>query len=494
MSPSRTFPIVQAGSRGDTLSLVAHPIAMPRLHSPEYRAALAIAQRLRELGYAAYFAGGCVRDLLLGRTPQDFDIATSATPDMVQSAFPRTEAVGAHFGVILVIDEVDGRRVATEVATFRSDGAYSDGRRPDAVRFSTDPAEDVQRRDFTINGLLLDPIAFERGAPLPDCIFDVVGGQEDLKAGIIRAIGEPSLRFAEDKLRMLRAVRFAARLGFTIEPQTFKAIQEQAASIHQVSCERTRDELTKILIEGAARRGFELLDETGLLVQVLPEVARLKGVEQPPQFHPEGDVWMHTLMLLEHLPAGASTTLAWGMLLHDIGKPATFTLPDPKRPGDRIRFNGHVDVGVAIARSILNRLRFSNEECTQILALIKHHMQFGDVQRMKQSTLKRFLRLPRFDEHLALHYADVMSSHGMLGAYEYAKESYGRLGDDEIKPRLLVTGEDLIRMGYKPGPRFREMLTAAEDAQLEGAVTTREAALSFVRERFGEPELEQVRS
>ena len=467
---------------------------MPRLHSPEYRAALAIAERLSELGHAAYLAGGCVRDLLLGRTPEDFDVATSATPDVVQSAFPRTEAVGAHFGVILVIDEIDGRRIATEVATFRSDGAYSDGRRPDAVRFSTDPAEDVRRRDFTINGLLLDPIAFEHGDPLPECIFDLVEGQRDLKAGIIRAIGEPSLRFAEDKLRMLRAVRFAARLGFEIEPRTFAAIQDQAASIHQVSCERTRDELTKILTEGAARRGFELLDETGLLVQVLPEVSRLKGVEQPPQFHPEGDVWLHTLMLLEHLPVGASTTLAWGMLLHDIGKPATFTPPDPKRAGDRIRFNGHVDVGVAIARTILNRLRFSNEECTQILELIKHHMQFGDVQRMKQSTLKRFLRLPRFDEHLALHYADVTSSHGMLDMYEYAKENYERLGEDEIKPRLLVTGEDLIRLGYKPGPRFREMLTVAEDAQLEGTVTTREAALSLMRERFGEPDVQQVRS
>ena len=467
---------------------------MARLHSPEYSAAFAIAQRLRELGHAAYFAGGCVRDLLLGRTPQDFDVSTSATPDVVQSLFARTEAVGAHFGVILVIDEIDGRRIATEVATFRSDGAYSDGRRPDAVQFSSDPAEDVQRRDFTINGLLLDPFAFERGESLPNCVFDVVGGQADLKAGIIRAIGDPSLRFAEDKLRMLRAVRFAARLGFTIEPRTFAAIRKQGASIRQVSCERTRDELTKILTEGGARCGFELLDEPGLLIQVLPEVSRLKGVEQPPQFHPEGDVWVHTLMLLEHLRAGASTTLAWGMLLHDIGKPATFTPPDPKRPGDRIRFNGHVDIGVAIARSILNRLRFSNDECTQILELIKHHMQFGDVLKMKQSTLKRFLRLPLFDEHLALHYADVMSSHGMLDMYDYAKENYERLGENEIKPRLLVTGEDLIRAGYKPGPRFREMLTAAEDAQLEGVVTTREAALGLVRERFGKPEPQQVRS
>jgi poly(A) polymerase len=468
---------------------------MPRLNIPEYRAALAIAKRLRGAGHAAYFAGGCVRDLLLGRTPQDFDVATSATPHIVQATFPRTEAVGAHFGVILVIDELDERRIATEVATFRSDGAYSDGRRPDAVRFTTDPAEDVQRRDFTINGLLLDPIAFERGDPLESCVFDVVGGQEDLKGGIIRAIREPSLRFAEDKLRMLRAVRFAARLGFAIEPRTFAAIRDQAASVRQVSCERIRDELTKILTEGAARRGFELLDETGLLEQVLPEVARLKGVEQPPQFHPEGDVWVHTLMLLEHLPVGASCTLAWGMLLHDIGKPATFTPPDPNRPGDRIRFNGHVDVGVAISRAILNRLRFSNDECDQILALVKHHMQFGDVQRMKQSTLKRFLRLPQFDEHLALHYADVMSSHGMLGMYDYAKENYERLGADEIKPRLLLTGEDLIAAGYRPGPRFREMLTAAEDAQLEGAVSTRDAALELVRERFGEPQpAQEVRS
>jgi poly(A) polymerase len=254
-----------------------------------------------------------------------------------------------------------------------------------------------------------------------------------------------------------------------------------------VSCERTRDELAKILTEGAARRGFELLDTCGLLVEILPEMAKLKGVEQPPQYHPEGDVWTHTLMLLEHLPAGASTTLAWGMLLHDIGKPATFTPPDPARPGDRIRFNGHVEVGLAIARAILTRLRFSNEECAQILALVKHHMQFGDVMKMKQSTLKRFLRLPHFDEHLALHYADVMSSHRMLEMYAYAKENFERLGEEEIKPKLLLTGSDLIAAGYGPGPRFREMLTAAEDAQLEGAITTRDEALALVETQFGAP-------
>jgi poly(A) polymerase len=461
---------------------------MARLASPKYVAALQVAERLRELGHAAFFAGGCVRDLLLGREPQDFDVATSATPDLVQAAFPHTEAVGAHFGVILVLNKLQGERIATEVATFRTEGSYSDGRRPNEVQFSTDPREDVLRRDFTINGLLLDALAFEQGNELEDCLLDYVGGQTDLAAGIVRAIGEPTRRFAEDKLRMLRAIRFTARLGFSLESLTLAAIRVEAPAIHQVSCERIRDELTKMLTEGAARRGFELLDDTGLLVEVLPEVARLKGVEQPPQYHPEGDVWKHTLMLLEHLPAGASPTLAWGMLLHDIGKPATFTPPDSAKPGDRIRFNGHVEIGIAIARAILTRLRFSNDDCTQILALIKHHMQFGDVTKMKQSTLKRFLRLPRFEDHLALHYADVMSSHGLLGMYDYAKANFQRMSESEIKPQLLLTGEDLIAAGYRPGPHFREMLTAAEDAQLEGALTSREQALTLIANRFGKPD------
>jgi len=305
----------------------------------------------------------------------------------------------------------------------------------------------------------------------------------------VRAIGEPERRFAEDKLRMLRAVRFAARLGFAIEPRTMAAMKAQAAGIGQVSAERVRDELTKILTEGGARRGFELLDESGLLREVLPEVARMKGVEQPPQYHPEGDVWVHTLMLLEHLrafPEGrASATLAWGMLLHDVGKPATFTPPNPAKAGDRIRFNGHVEVGVAVAREILNRLRFSNEDAAQILELIKHHMQFGDVMKMKQSTLKRFLRLPKFDEHLALHRADVMSSNKNLELYEYALRHLEELGEEQIRPKLLVTGEDLIAAGYKPGPAFKAMLEAAEDAQLEGAIATREEALQLIEKNFG---------
>jgi len=462
---------------------------MSRLDDARYEAALRIVRRLRALGHVAYFAGGCVRDLLLGMVPKDFDVATSATPERVLEAFPRTEAVGAHFGVVLVISKDAGEegvteRIATEVATFRHDGAYSDGRRPDAVRFSLDAREDVLRRDFTINGLLLDAVAYDAGDRLEDCVLDYVGGRGDLKARVVRAIGEPAVRFAEDKLRMLRAVRFAARLEFAMERRTMDAMWEQAATISVVSAERVREELTKILTEGRARRGFELLDEARLLAQVLPEVKRLQGVEQPVEFHPEGDVWVHTLMLLEQLDAGASATLAWGMLLHDVGKPATFTPPDPARAGDRIRFNGHVDVGVAVARTILARLRFSGEDTEQILALVKHHMQFGDVMQMKQSTLKRFLRLPKFEEHLALHRADCLSSHGRLELYAFAKKHFEEMGEEQVRPALLLTGDDLIAAGYRPGPGFRGMLEAAEDAQLEGAVHTKEEALRLVRGLF----------
>ena len=460
---------------------------MPRLDNPSYRAALAIVSGLRELGHDSYFAGGCVRDLLLGSPPRDFDVTTAARPEQVMGIFPRTETVGAHFGVVLVIDEAEGERTATEVATFRSDGAYTDGRRPDSVILSSDPQEDVLRRDFTVNGLLLDALRFEAGEPIQVCVLDFVEGRADLEGNRIRAIGDPLRRFTEDKLRMLRAVRFASRLGFTIEPATMRATQQLATEIVQVSAERIRDELTKILTEGSAARGFALLEESGLLAVVLPEVKRMKGCEQPPAYHPEGDVWVHTLMLLKHLPAGASATLAWGMLLHDVGKPPTFTPPDPNKAGDRIRFNGHAEIGVAVARSILNRLRFSKDDCAQILALVKHHMQFGDVPKMKQSTLKRFLRLPRFEEHMALHYADVMSSHGMLGPYETAQKAYEKLGHEEIRPALLVTGQGLIAAGYRPGPRFREMLTAAEDAQLEGTIRSREEGLQWVREHFGMP-------
>ena len=454
----------------------------------KFAAAQEILVALRGAGHQAYFAGGCVRDLLLGIEPKDFDVATSATPDIVMRMFPKTFSVGAHFGVVLVCKPgADGREIATEVATFRHDGAYSDGRRPDAVRFSTDPREDVLRRDFTINGMLLDPIVFEETGDAGAATLDYVDGRHDLNAKILRAIGDPALRFNEDKLRMLRGVRFAARLGLEIEPRTMAAIRAAAAEIGQVSCERIRDELTLMLTEGHARRAFELLDETGLLVQVLPELTRMHGVEQPPQYHPEGDVWVHTMFLLEKLKPGVSSTLAWGALLHDVGKPATFRPPDPNKPGDRIRFDGHVEVGVRMTEEILRRLRFSNEETEQIVALVKNHMRFGDILQMRESTRKRFLRLPKFDEHLALHWMDASSAHGDLRLYEFAKEHYEATPVEAIRPQLLVTGKDLIAAGYRPGPTFKAMLDAAEDAQLEGRSTSTEEGMALVKQQFGDP-------
>jgi len=423
-------------------------------------------------GHQAFLVGGCVRDLLLGRQPEDYDVSTDATPARVISVFPDAVAVGAQFGVIIV--PLDGHKV--EVATFRSDIGSADGRHPERVVFSSNPEQDVQRRDFTINGLLMRHDSGE--------ILDFVGGQADLRAGIIRAIGEPARRFAEDKLRMLRAVRFSARFGFPIEPETFAAIRLHAHEIGQVSGERIREELTKLLTEGGARRGMELLNETGLLQQILPEVAAMQGVEQPPQYHPEGDVWTHTLLMLEGLPAGSSATLAWGVLLHDVGKPPTFR--PVSETGDRIRFNGHVDVGVRMAEAILERLRFSNQDREQILALIANHMRFKDVSRMRASTLKRFIRLPRFDEHLALHRRDCLSSHRHLDAYDFVCRTLEETPTEEMRPIRLLTGSDLQRLGYQPGPLFSKILRSLEDAQLEGTVRSREEAIAFVAQNYGE--------
>jgi poly(A) polymerase len=458
------------------------------IDNPKYRAAREIVVALRSAGHQAYFAGGCVRDILRAVEPKDFDVATSATPDVVMGLFAKTYSVGAHFGVVLVCTpDGEDSEIATEVATFRHDGAYSDGRRPDAVKFSADPREDVLRRDFTINGMLLDPVLFEKTGDATTATLDYVHGREDLKAKILRAIGDPALRFAEDKLRMLRGVRFAARLEFEIEPGTMAAMRTAAYEIGQVSSERIRDELTLMLTEGRAQRAFELLDATGLLAQVLPEMVKTHGVEQPPQFHPEGDVWVHTMLLLEKLKPGVPATLAWAALLHDVGKPATFRPPDPKKPGDRIRFDGHVEVGVRITEEILGRLRFSNEDTEQIVALVKNHMRFGDIMQMRESTLKRFLRLPKFDEHLALHWMDASSAHGDLRLYEFAKERFRATPTETMRPKLLVTGKDLIDAGYRPGPEFKAMLEAAEDAQLEGRTATTEDGLAVVRQRFGEP-------
>ena len=421
--------------------------------------------RLRGAGHRAYLVGGCVRDLLLGVPPKDYDVATDARPDRIMDLFPNSGRVGAHFGVVLVRSVF----AQVEVATFRSDQEYTDGRRPDAVHFETDPAKDAERRDFTVNGLMMDPDSGE--------VFDYVGGRADLERGVIRAIGDPEARFREDHLRLLRAVRFAARLKFQIDPVTFDAIRANHASILKVAAERVREELVRILTEGGARYGFELLDATGMLTDILPEIAAMKGVEQPPQYHPEGDVWNHTLLMLQQLDH-PTPALAMGVLLHDVGKPPTF------RIADRIRFDGHVEEGVRMAHAILHRLRFSRDDMEQVEALVANHMKFKDAGRMKESTLKRFLRLPKFAEHLELHRLDVSSSDRNLETYELVQRKLGEYSEERLKPPPLITGADLIAAGYAPGPRFSKMLAAVEDAQLEGELQTSGDAMQFVRERF----------
>ncbi len=430
-----------------------------------FPAVRALAVSLRRHGFQSYLVGGCVRDRLLGIEPKDYDICTDARPDHIAALFPGAVMVGAKFGVVLV--PLGGFQV--EVSTFRADGLYLDGRRPESVRFETSPEADVLRRDFTINGLLLDPES--------EVIIDFVGGRDDLARGMIRAIGDPLARFEEDHLRMLRAVRFAARFAFRLDPATFEAIRTLRAGIARISAERVRGELCRILTEGGARRGFELLDASGLLGEILPEIAALQGVPQPPEYHPEGDVWSHTLLLLENLRS-PTLELAWAALLHDVGKPSTF------RRADRIRFDGHVEAGVEIARRILNRLRFSHDTIRRVEALIANHMRFMHVHLMKQSTLKRFLSLDHFDEHLELHRLDCLASHGDLSAYNFALQHLHMIPPAERKPPRLLSGDDLIRDGFQPGPQFALMLAAAEDAQLEGRIRTREDALDLVHRNF----------
>jgi poly(A) polymerase len=438
-----------------------------------------ICRQLREAGYQAFLVGGCVRDILLGCEPADYDVCTDATPDQVLRIFPGSLTVGAKFGVVIVVEVAPpgssagdaAAPIQVEVATFRSDIGYSDGRHPDSVVLAKSPQEDVRRRDFTINALLMNPETNE--------ILDFVGGREDLRAGIIRAIGDSEERFREDKLRMVRAVRFAARLRYEIEPNTFRAIQKLAPEVRQVSPERLRDELTKLLAEGSARRAFELLDETKLLPQLLPEIARMKGVEQPPQFHPEGDVWIHTLLMLEKLPARCPPTLAWGVLLHDVGKPATFA--PPSGPDGRIRFDRHAEVGTRMAEEICRRFRFSNDDTEQIAALVANHMRFKDVLQMKPATLKRFARMNRFDEHLDLHRLDCLSSHRMLDNYDFVRRFTEETPAEEIRPPRLLTGDDLLAIGLRPGPVFKEILHAVEEAQLNDSIRTREDALILAK-------------
>lgn len=428
--------------------------------------ALHIVRRLRDAGHTAYFAGGCVRDMVRGLTPHDFDIATSAHPEQIQRIFPHTVPVGAAFGVVLVLE--GGYQF--EVATFRNDEAYIDGRRPSAVRYGT-PEEDAQRRDFTVNGLFYDPVG--------DQIIDFVNGRADIDRKVIRCIGDPRQRFTEDKLRLLRAVRFAANLQFTIDPATFATVQAMAGEIHVVSAERIRDELIKILTRPQAGNGLALLDESGLLKEVLPEIAAMKGVEQPPAFHPEGDVFTHTRLMLEALPAKPGLVLAFAVLLHDVGKPPTF-----QRAPDRIRFNEHDRVGAEMTEKILRRLRFSNEQIDQITLCVAQHMRFQHVQEMRPAKLKKFLARPTLPVELELHRIDCLSSHRNLENYEFLQKKLTELPPEVLRPVPLLTGHDILELGITPGPRVGQILREVEEAQLEERLTSRAEALEFVRQRL----------
>jgi poly(A) polymerase len=427
--------------------------------------ATGIVRRLREAGHVAYFAGGCVRDMLRRVEAKDYDIATSARPEEVQHLFPRTVAVGAHFGVICVLDH--GRQF--EVATFRSDGAYVDGRHPETVTFSS-PREDAERRDFTVNGMFYDPTTHE--------VIDFVGGRADLEVRLLRAIGDAASRFREDRLRMLRAVRFATVLGFEIDPGTWEALQRLAPEIHGVSAERIREELIRIFLSPNRVRGLDLLDESGLLAQIIPEMLALKGCEQPPQFHPEGDVWVHTRAMLGLLPAEVSAPLVFSVLLHDIGKPPTFSF-DPAE--GRIRFNAHDKVGADMTRAIMERLRFSRDEIEATVEAVDQHMAFKDVQRMRVAKLKRFMARPGFEDEMELHRVDCQSSHAMLDNYEFLHRKQEEFANEPLIPPPLVGGNDLIALGWEPGPKFKEVLDAVQTRQLEGTLKTREEALEWIK-------------
>ena len=443
------------------------PPELKTLDSPLAATARAIAQRLREAGHIAYFAGGCVRDAIRGVPPKDFDIATDARPEQVQKIFKRTYAVGAHFGVIVVLE--DG--VQVEVATFRSDGAYIDGRHPQGVTFAT-PEEDASRRDFTINGMFLDPATNE--------VIDFVGGRADLAARSIRAIGDAGQRFAEDRLRMLRAVRFATTLGFEIEAATWEALRKSAPSITEISAERIREELVRIFMSPHRVRGWDLLYASGLMRVVLPELEELKGCEQPPQFHPEGDVFTHTRIMLELLPPDVSLPLVCSVLFHDIGKPPTFSVDET----GRIRFNGHDRIGAEMTEALMQRLRFSRAEIDATVEAVRQHMVFKDVPNMRVAKLKRFMARPTFADELELHRVDCASSHAMLDNYEFLLQKREEFANEPIIPPPFVRGEDLIALGLRPGPRFGEILEAVETRQLEGGFKDREEALAWVREEY----------
>jgi poly(A) polymerase len=428
--------------------------------------AISVVQRLRQEGYEAYLAGGCVRDMLLHKAPKDYDIATDARPDDIQRVFADTIPVGAQFGVTLAM--VDGEPF--EVATFRHDGPYLDGRRPSEVRYGS-LQEDVQRRDFTINGMVYDPIG--------DRIIDLVEGRKDLERRTIRAIGEPRQRFQEDRLRMIRALRFAASLKFDIETETLAAIQQLAPTITDISWERIGDEATRILTEGGARRGFELLDLSGLLAVLLPEISKLKGTPQTPDYHPEGDVFQHTMLLLGHLDA-PSETLAYGCLLHDVAKPICL-----RQEAHRITFYGHTERGAAMAEEILKRLKRSRDVWERVAYLVRNHLRHVQAPRMRLNTLKRFLREDGIAELLELARIDALSSNGDLQYYRFCKDRLAELKDEEIRPAPLLRGGDLIAVGLTPGPIFTDILRELEDAQLAGELQSRQEALEWLQRNYG---------
>jgi tRNA nucleotidyltransferase (CCA-adding enzyme) len=428
-----------------------------------------IVETLRKSGFESYFCGGCVRDMFMGIEPQDYDICTNARPEQIAPLFAKTIPVGAQFGVVIVVLAGD----EFEVATFRADGRYKDGRRPIDVRFVS-REEDVHRRDFTINAMLYDPVDKR--------VIDYVGGQQDIQDRIIRAVGNPSARFTEDKLRMMRAIRFAGRFDYTIDPETWDAICTSAPEITQVSFERIRDELLKTLTGPSPYKGAELLLKAGILKEILPEVVALIGVEQPAKFHPEGDVWDHTMIMLKEM-VNPSAELALAVLLHDVGKPSTFSVRD------RIRFNEHDHIGASLATKICRRLRLPGKQVEHISSLVENHMRFMMVKKMRESKLKRFLRMERFEDHLELHRLDCLGSHGNLENWDFCREKLAEFQQEEkiLKPPRLISGNDLIAQGYPPGPQFKDILNAVEDAQLEGKVKTKSGALKMIRKKFPLP-------
>ena len=428
-------------------------------------AAVEIIGKLQEEGHIAYLAGGCVRDMLRGEIPKDYDIATSALPEQITTIFSKTREVGVHFGVVIVIKD----NQAFDVATFRNDGSYKDGRHPEEVTFSS-PEEDTARRDFTINGIFFDPISQK--------YIDFVNGRSDIEKKVVRAIGDPDLRFQEDHLRLLRAVRFAARFNYEIEEKTWKSIKLNASGISKISKERVRDELTKILLNENRVLGFDLLVNSGLMEHIIPEILQLKGCEQPPQFHPEGDVFVHTRLMLSLLNDNPSIELVLSVLLHDIGKPATYSFDEA---ADRIRFNGHDKLGAEMSNQILRDLKFSNSTIEDVVQMVANHMTFKDVQKMRQSKLKRFMSRSTFSDEKELHRVDCLGSWGGLDNYDFLNEKMIEFDNEPIIPAPLLTGKDLIEFGWAPGPNLGETLNSVQDLQLEGTLNSKEEALEWVK-------------